>query len=182
MIGRIYKVEVNENDFYIGSTIQTLKERERKHNNALKRNVKIKLYEKCRENNITKIICILLEEREVEYIKQIRQLEEEYITKLQPSLNCYIDYTGLTPEEYHKKYNKEWRQNHKEYHKKYYINNKDKVYQKKYYYENKDKVLERQGEKIKCPICNKIVRRDSLIRHQKTIKCRSSIVCFIQDE
>ena len=33
MIGRIYKIEVNENDFYIGSTIKSLKERETLHNN-----------------------------------------------------------------------------------------------------------------------------------------------------
>ena len=181
MIGRIYKVEVNENDFYIGSTILTLKEREIKHNNALKRNVKYKLYEECRINNITKISCLLIEEKEVENKEEIRQLEQEYITKLQPSLNCNIAYTDLTREEYNKEYHKEWRQNHKEYHKEYYYENKDKVYNKKYYYENKDKISERKTEKIKCPICNSVVSRCNIAIHKKSIKCRSYIECFIQD-
>jgi len=193
MIGRIYKIEVNENDFYIGSTTTTLKERELKHNNALRDNVKYKykLYEECRKNNITKISCLLLQEQEIEDIKEIRQLEEEYIEKLNPTLNSHSAYTGLTKEEYRKKYNKEYRQKNKEYFREYKQKNKgynkeyydkNKEYRQEYYNENKDKVLERQGEKIKCPICNNIIRRDTLSKHKKTIKCRKSVECFIQDK
>ena len=174
MIGRVYKIEVNKDDFYIGSTISTLKERERLHNIRLRENVRNnKLYEKCRDNNITKIICILLEEREVENIDEIRQLEQEYIEKLNPTLNSQSAYTGLTNKEYHKEYNKEYNKNNKEYIKKY-----NKEYKKN----NKDKISERQTEKIKCPICNKIVSRCNILIHKKTMKCRKSVECFIQDD
>jgi len=199
MIGRVYRINVNENDFYIGSTTITLEKRETKHNVDLRRNVKFKLYEECRKNNITKISCTLIEEIEIKEIIEIRMLEQEYITKLQPTLNSQSAYRSeedkkeyyeknkdkiLERQKEYRENNEEWRQYHKQYHKQYYYENKEyhKEYYKEYYYENKDKLLERQGEKIKCPICNKIVRRDSLIRHKKTMKCRSSVECFIQDE
>ena len=103
MIGRVYRINVNKDDFYIGSTIKKLNDRQAQHNDILKQNIRTnKLYEKCRENNITKIICILLEVREVEDIDEIRLLEQEYITKLQPTLNSHFAYTGLTREEYQK--------------------------------------------------------------------------------
>jgi len=158
MIGIVYKVEVNKDDFYIGSTIKKLKERQSLHNNTLKQNVITnKLYEKCRENNITNIICILLEQKEVENKEEIRQLEQEYIKELQPTLNSQSAYTGLiglTKEVYQKeyrehnkehnnKYSEEWRDNNKEYMKEWYDNNKKymKEHNKKYYENNKEKIL-----------------------------------------
>jgi hypothetical protein len=162
MIGKVYKIEVN-NQIYIGSTISKLNDRETQHNYRLNQNIRTnKLYEECRKNEITKIICILLEEKEIENELEIRILEEEYITKLQPTLNSWSAYTGLTIEEYQKKY-------HNEYGKERYKNNRQKYTD--YYVKNKDKVLERQGEKIKCPICNSVLRRDSLIKHKRSKKC-----------
>jgi len=174
MIGRIYKVEVNKDNIYIGSTINPLKQRQINHNYRLRENVnKCKLYEECRKNNITKISLILIEEREIKDFDEIRELENKYIKELQPILNERSAYTGLTPEEYNKEYHKEWYINNKEYHKECH---------KEWYDKNKDKISERQGEKIKCPICNSIVSRRNIAQHKKTIKCRSSIECFIQDE
>jgi len=181
MIGRVYRINVNENDFYIGSTIKKLNDRQSQHNIRLKENIrKNKLYETCRLHNITKISLILIEEQEIEDIKEIRQLENKYIKELQPSLNCYIAYTELTREEY----NKEYYDKNKEYHKEYNKENKSKLkeYHKKYWQNNKDKISERQTEKITCDICNSIVSRINILRHKKSIKCRSSIECFIQDE
>ena len=163
MIGRVYKVEVNKDDFYIGSTILRLCERQALHNDTLRKNVrKNKLYEKCREHNITEIICIKLEEKEIEDIDEIRLLEQEYITKLQPTLNLFSAYTGLTRKEYDKKYIKQYRETNKETVKKK---------QTEYYIKNKDKISERQKEKINCPICNKIVSRCNIAIHKKTKKC-----------
>jgi predicted GIY-YIG superfamily endonuclease len=168
MIGRVYKIEINENDIYIGSTIQTLRRREIHHNSHLRKNVyKCKLYEKCREHNITNIICILLEQKEVEDIDEIRLLEQEYITKLQPSLNSWSAYTGLTREEYGKEYNKKNKEDIKEKRKEYYNKNIDKIAEKsKQYREN-------HREKITCPICNSIVCRKNISTHKKTKKCIS---------
>jgi hypothetical protein len=175
MIGRVYKIEINENDIYIGSTIQTLRRREIHHNSHLRKNVyKCKLYEKCREHNITNIICILLEQKEVEDIDEIRLLEQEYITKLQPSLNSWSAYTGLTQEEYSKDYYENNKEELNKYNKEYYYNNKEKVKtkRKEYYYKNKDKMLERQNEKINCPICNSVVRKGGIAEHKKSMKCK----------
>ena len=222
MIGRVYKVEVNENDFYIGSTIKSLEKRETKHNFDLRKNVnKCKLYEECRKNNITKIICILLEEREIKETKEIRILEDKYIKELQPSLN---ERSAYTTEEDKKEYDKEYKENNREdiykknreyyinnrekiskqkkeyrekkletiteYKKQYYINNREKIskqkkeyreknletineYSKQYYDNNKDTINKKQKEPINCPICNSIVCKGSIARHQKTIKCLS---------
>jgi Fic family protein len=50
---------------------------------------------------------------------------------------------------------------------------------KKEYYENNiDKISEYKKEKIKCDICNSIVSRNNLARHQKTMKCLKN-VCLI---
>jgi len=190
MIGRVYRINVNENDFYIGSTTTALKKRERSHNKSLKRNIiKNKLYEKCREHNITKIGCLLLEDREVEYIDEIRQLEQEYITNLQPTLNSYAAYTGF-PKEDRKQYFKEYRDNNIETIREYYINNREKIskqkkeyreknletiteYKKEYYKTNKAELNQEKNKKINCPICNSIVRKGDIARHKKTIKCLS---------
>ena len=176
MIGRVYKVEVNKDDFYIGSTIKSLKERQTLHNIRLKENIrKNKLYETCRKHNITKIGCLLLEEREIEDIDEIRQLEQEYITNLQPTLNSYAAYaTEEDRKEYLKEYNKEWRENNREkcneYNKEYKKQNKEHIknYIKKYckeYYDN--------NRKITCPICNSIVSKGYISSHKKTNKCLS---------
>jgi len=227
MIGRVYRINVNKDDFYIGSTIKKLFDRQAKHNYRLNQNKdKYKLYEECRKNNITKITCELIEEKEIENKEEIRLLEEEYIEKLNPTLNSRLAYTGLiglTKKEYDKEYydknkeqekykerkkeytennkerikqkQKEYRENNKEKYKERRENNKERINQKQkewrennkekckqYRENNKDKISERQTEKIKCPICNKIVSRTNIAKHQKTMNCRKSVECFIQDE
>ena len=179
MIGRVYKINVNKDNFYIGSTIKSLKERQRNHNVKLIKNIdKCKLYETCRKHNITKIICILLQEQEVEDDLEIRQLEQEYITELQPTLNSLSAYT--TKEQYREK-NKQRKQQYRKNDPQKF-REKEKEYSKKYRENNKDKISERQTEKIKCPICNKIVSRCNIAIHKKTMNCRKSVECFIQDE
>lgn len=174
MIGTIYRINVND-EFYIGSTMKSLTERQYNHNITLKQNVRTnKLYEKCRENNINNIICILLEQKEVEDIDEIRQLEQEYIDKLQPSLNSQIAYTGLSQKQYIKEHYNNNRQHYLDYQKNYRYNNKEKVNKNcnDWYELNKDKVSKKQGEKIKCNICSSIVRKGDITRHKKTMKCR----------
>ncbi len=178
MIGTVYKIEVGE-DIYIGSTISKLYIRQREHNNCLKRYVrKSKLYEECRKNNIIKIISIPLQQIEIENIEEIRLLEQEYMDKLQPSLNHNSSYTGLTPQEYKKQKNKEWRDNNTEYkrqiNKEWRDNNREKL--KEYYKTNKAELNKKHTEKITCPICNSNVGKGDIKRHQRTKKCLSHIV------
>jgi len=88
-----------------------------------------------------------------------------------------------------------YRENNKEKIKEYYEDNKDKLKEKKkiyreinkdkikeyrennkeYYKEyqeiNKVKIKEQRNKKMECPICNSIVNKGNLPRHQKTMKC-----------
>jgi len=148
MIGTVYKIEIGEN-IYIGSTTQKLCNRQGLHNFHYRDNTKInKLYKKCRDNNITKIICILLEQKEVEDIDEIRQLEQQYIDELNPSLNSWSAYiTEEDKKEKHKEKNKKYYQENKDKlidkQKEYNKNNKGKIKEKnkKYYENNKNKML-----------------------------------------
>jgi len=175
MIGTVYKVEIGEN-IYIGSTVLKLNRRQNLHNDNLKKNKnKIKLYEECKKNGITKIILVPLEEKEIEDIDEIRLLEQEYITKLQPSLNHKSSYTGLT----HKQYNQQYYENNKEEIKKnmtqYNNTNRKKINEKrrKYRIEHIEEITEKKKENITCPICGFVGRKEKLLRHQKTKKCLS---------
>jgi len=147
MIGIVYKIEIGEK-IYIGSTIQTIRERESKHNNRLKQNFRTnKLYEECRKKNIDKIICIPLETKEIENDLEIRELEQEYITKLQPLLNECSAYTGLKPEEYNRNKYQINKTALLEKQKQYYINNKDE--RKEYYKQYRKKYVEKIKEQKK---------------------------------
>jgi hypothetical protein len=190
MIGTVYKIEIGEN-IYIGSTIKKLYKRQDDHTQRLKQNIrKNKLYEECRKHNINKIICIPLETKEIENELEIRKLEQEYIDKLEPTLNHLSPPSGLT----HKEYNKQdWIKNREHYlqiKKEYYDKNKEeiKTKSKERYEKNKEKILKKEKEKreknkeiinknlrekINCPICNSIINKSCLSRHKKTKKCLS---------
>ena len=87
-MGFIYKIEVGE-ELYVGSTKQKyLCRRQGQHNKILNnskyKDYNIYLYRFCREHNIEKIICELIEEVDN---TELVLLEQEYITMLEPSLN-----------------------------------------------------------------------------------------------
>ena len=86
-MGFIYKIEV-EGELYIGSTKKKLYKRQTLHNyylnNPNSKNYNTYLYRFCREHNIEKIICELIEEVDN---TELVLLEQEYITMLEPSLN-----------------------------------------------------------------------------------------------
>jgi len=175
MIYYIYKLVCNDvsvNDFYIGST-SNIRNRKYKHksdcNNQNKKNYMTKIYQTIRENgNWENWRMVILEEMEEgTTLLQSRMREEYYRLELQSTLNMVCCGTGLTREEYIKKYqetNKEnrkeymkeyikeyqqtekYKENKKEYMKEYSQTNKDKKkeYDKEYYQKNKDKILEKQ--------------------------------------
>ena len=49
---------------------------------------------------------------------------------------------------------------------------KQKEYCKKYYANNKEQVITQQREKIACNICNSLITRNKMIRHQQTDICK----------
>jgi len=168
MIGIVYKAEIGDK-LYIGSTTEKLNTRQQKHNFKLKQNIgKTKLYEECRNHNITETICIPLEEKEIENKDEIRLLEQEYIDKLNPILNHIASYTGLSRKEYYETNKKKFKEQHKEY----YETNKKKINeQHKQYRENNE---EKRKEKVKCDICGIFISKTNISTHKKTKKCLQS--------
>ena len=95
-MGIIYKIEV-EGELYIGSTKQKyLSNRQSVHNCNLKnpnyKEYNIYLYKFCRNHNISKIICELIETVDD---TELLLLEQEYINKLQPTLNTKRAYQTI---------------------------------------------------------------------------------------
>ena len=92
-MGFIYKIEIGE-DLYIGSTKQKyLCQRQSRHNHDLNnphsKDYNSPLYKFCREHNVEKIICELLETVKD---SELRIIEQEYIKMLEPSLNTKKSY------------------------------------------------------------------------------------------
>ena len=45
---------------------------------------------------------------------------------------------------------------------------------KQYYSDNKEEIKDRESLQIKCTKCRAVVRKKTLLRHQRTIKCQST--------
>ena len=189
--GLIYKIELNENDIYVGSTTKKLCIRQSQHNYDLKKKPHLKLYKSCIENNITNIKCVWVADVTFNSNAELRMVEEKYRKELNGNLNsikCYrskeekkerhleyyennkdkkIEYREKNKDKI-KEYLKEYRENNKE-------NNKDKM--KKYYQDNKEKYK----EIIKCNLCGCTMNKTSLKKHQKSNKCKLLYECIFSD-
>jgi len=155
MKGIIYKIEINENNIYVGSTTQKLCKRQVNHNHDLKKKSHRKLYKSCIENNITNIKCIWVADIEYDSNAELRKIEEDYRKSLNGNLNSYRCY--ITKED-----------------RKEYIN--------EYHKQNKEKINEKKNEKINCNKCDCLINKSSLKRHQKSIKCLLFSECIFTDE
>jgi len=180
LIMSIYFIRSKEpslHDIYIGSCID-IRSRSKVHkyrcNKEDNKYYNLKLYQFIRANGgwdnfVIEQLCKCDVER-------LSQVEQEYIDKLNPSLNSKRSYNT---EEYTKKFNKEW---NKEYYEKnkdkliekqseYYYKNKDRIkeYNKEYRMKNKDKIRERRKQKFKCE-CGSILRKSDKAQHFKSIK------------
>ena len=71
---------------------------------------------------------------------------------------------------------REYQQNNKENIKVYKQNNKEKIkaYMKQYDNDNKGKRRERVSVKVKCSKCGCEVRKDSFLRHLRSLKCQNA--------
>ena len=192
MKGQIYKIELNENNIYVGSTTAKLCKRQAEHNQSLKKFTHRKLYKSCIENNINYINCIWVADIEYDSNAELRKIEEDYRKSLNGNLNSYRCYTT---EEDRKEYNKKWHKNHYENNKieisekrkehrkqnKDKINEKNKEYSKEYRKQNKIKIKEKNKEKIKCDKCDCLISKSNLKRHKKSIKCVLLSECLFSD-
>ena len=151
MKGYIYEINIGDKK-YVGSTKMTyLCNRQQKHNQELRENIKqIPLFEECRKQNITKIICELIEVVEVEDTKQLRSIEQSYMEKLKPELNLFKAIRTKEDERLDSIKRQE----------KYYNINKEKILEKK---------RERDKKKIICE-CGVSTNKNHLTRHLKSKK------------
>ena len=154
--GKIYKIVCNlTGEVYYGSTIESLKTRITKHR-----------YDKkcmCRHIiNRNNYYYELLEDYSCNNRYELTTRERFYIDNNE-CINKYIPTRTI----------KEWREDNKEKlkvrDKIYRENNKEKI--KEYYQQKKEKL----NEKIPCPICGSIVRKDGIKRHQQRQICLSKI-------
>ena len=146
MDGIIYKIEIC-NEIYIGSTIENLIERERKHNYMLKKKT-FKLYETCKTNDINNITLIEIEKVKINNKIELNIIEQKYINELQPSLNSKRAYR--TEEERIEQC--------KKCDKNKYLKNKEKI---------KERVKKNSQIKINCEFCGKEMTTGNLSRHKK---------------
>ena len=167
----IYKICCRNPDIkecYIGSTTNFYR-RKQEHknicNNSNNKSYNYKVYQFIRDNgNWENFDMIIIEKFECNDKLELHARERYWLENLQASLNSHI------PNRSKKEYCKEYRDNNKlkikEYEKKRGKTDKRKQYQKEYKKEYNEKAKE---NKVECNICNKIMRKDSLNRHQKTI-------------
>tara|TARA_R110000822_G_scaffold263136_1_gene387461 strand:- start:18 stop:584 length:567 start_codon:yes stop_codon:yes gene_type:complete len=178
--GKIYKLcckDVNVKEIYIGSTCNELKVRKYKHKSiCINENSKaynLNIYQFIRQSGgFDNWDIVLVEEyKDCNNKNDLHARERYYIELLESTLNSRIPIRSQQEyKEYHKEYKKT--DKHKEYKKQYEKTDKRKEYKKQY---NKtDKMKEYQKEyhkttKIKCELCDKEMRKDSLNRHKKNI-------------
>ena len=161
---------------YVGSTTN-FANRKNQHKNTIyneNRNIyNSKLYKTIRENG-GEWIMAPYKEYPCENNTQLLIEEERVRCELNADLNSNVCYTGLNTEnknEYHKEYDKKWRENNKDKvakkNKKWREKNAEKWREnnKEYYKEYREKAK----EKITCP-CGCIISRNSLSRHKKSKK------------
>jgi len=169
--GLIYKLCCKDptiEDIYIGSTTN-FRNRKYTHksmcNNSYYLDYNNKVYKFIRENGgFENWDMILIQYYSCSRKKQLEAKEREYIETLKPTLNTNI------PTRTKKEYNEDNKINRLEW----VNNNNDKIKnnQKKYRDNNKDKIKEKRKIKIECIYCKNIVAKDTLKRHQQSLKCK----------
>jgi hypothetical protein len=180
----IYKIYLNE-DVYVGSTTN-YNARINKHksncNNPNSKKYNYFIYQFIRDNGgWDKFNKKIITETD-KTGKELLELERYYIETLKSNLNSQIptrsnkDYREDNKDkikEQKKKYYETNIDKKKEKDKQYYEKNKDKIKEQKKEYcdNNREKINKKQNEKIICDICNSIVSRVNLLRHQRSNKC-----------
>jgi len=187
-IGKVYMIiKIDDPTVnYVGSTFTTLRQRWQKHkityNNGYN-SCSIKEY--FDKYGIDKFKIILIKEYEVyaenqKDTKQLRAYEQLWINKFKLKNCCINKHNAL--DLLKRVYIKQYRKLNKEKAKEYRKVNKEKIskQKKEWYQVNKKKILEQKKEyreankeKVECPICNSIVQKSGLSKHQKTKKCLS---------
>ena len=169
MLAYIYKTSITETEFYIGSSCN-VKHRTKNHNKALHnenhKDYNMKLYRRLRETGIGVIELEVIHTFECENEDEKRQMEQDWMDKLTPTLNERRAYNS-------EEYKKVWFQQR-------YINNKEKFNARSKIWReknkdiikekqklNKEKVKAKQSQIITCE-CGCDIQRGQKARHRKS--------------
>lgn len=170
-IGYVYKLCINDgtlDDCYVGST-GCIKQRKCRHKHACENPSQpahhFRVYQFIRENKGFDNWNIHVLEK-VEYNEKIELLQRErhYIETLKPSLNCAIP-MRTTEEKKEKKTIKDekYRARHRDE-----IRERNNKFEQEHKEERRKHWAEYRNQLIKCPECEKEIKRSSLYRHTKT--------------
>lgn len=153
--GKIYRL-VNDvdNEFYVGSTCQSLAKRKGEHKNEAKYKPNRRVFLHLNQVGWDNVHIVLIENYPCNSIEELKARERFWIEEMNASLNKLVPL-----------------RTQKDSKKMYKMQNKDKINdkQKEYYKKNKDKIAQHNEERVKCE-CGCEVRRDSLTKHKKTTK------------
>ena len=169
----IYIIKCKDNNIteeYIGSTTN-FKIRKANHKNACNNEkdkcYNLKVYKYIRENGgWNNWSMIELEKYSCNDKREAEKREEEIRIDRKAKLNMIKAFCTR------KQYYEEHKEYYKELNKKYREENKEEIIinKKNYYEENKEEINnKRKNKEWICPICNKEMRDDSRLRHNKTI-------------
>lgn len=142
--GIIYKIVLNENDIYVGSSKQTIAIKQHHHNHLLKHNnSNRRLYNLCINNNITNIKCIWVADILYNTNDELRIIKERYRLSLNANVNMRKYYSTEDDRiESQKLLKNNNRDKIKDYQKNYYELNRIKLKtNQKSYYQNKIKLV-----------------------------------------
>ena len=141
--GIIYKIVLNENDIYVGSSKQTIAIKQHHHNHLLKHNSNRRLYNLCINNNITNIKCIWVADILYNTNDELRIIKERYRLSLNANVNMRKYYSTEDDRiESQKLLKNNNRDKIKDYQKNYYELNKIKLKtNQRSYYQNKIKLV-----------------------------------------
>jgi len=186
-----YKIVCLDNSVelcYVGSTANW-KERQREHkskcNNENSKEYNNKKYQIIRANGgWENFKMVQVGTRQQLTKREAEQIEEQYRQELKANMNMRKSYiTEQELKEQQKLYmeREDVKQKQKDYEKKettilmrkdYRNKNIETIrqQQKQYEIDNKDKIELRKSEKVVCECCDLLIRKDSIIRHQKSQK------------
>lgn len=141
MLCRIYFIKNYINNLlYIGSTSRDINERLKEHRRDIDKYPNFKLYKAMKEFDVENFYVILIEELEVDDIKDLRRREGEYIKLIKPTLNKNI--AGRDIKQYQLDNKEELKNYRKLYYRKYRKDNYNRLNQyRKEYYKKKIKIL-----------------------------------------
>lgn len=163
----IYKIcckDINVKEVYVGSTTNFDKRKcshKNRCNNSNDKSYNLNVYKFIRDNGgWDNFDMVMIEEYKCNDKLELHARERYYLEQLGATLNMCI------PSRTKKEYDEKNKEKIKEYQKEYQKTDKHKEYKKEYDEKREEKA---KLDKIKCELCNKIMRKDSLTRHNKRL-------------